>query len=61
MGQTCKAEMYQLHMRETFQPIKWEDMTTEQKKKVLESHIFHKLKRDGTIKAITVSGGNRQR
>jgi hypothetical protein len=57
----CEAEMYQLHMRETFQPIIWEDMTTEQKKKVLQSHSFLKLKRDGTIKARTVAGGNRQR
>jgi hypothetical protein len=32
---TCKAEMYQLHMRETFEPLKWEDLTTEQKQKPL--------------------------
>jgi hypothetical protein len=57
----CKAEMYQLHTRETFQPIKWEDIPTDQKKQVLESHVFLKLKRDGTIKARTVEGGNRQR
>jgi hypothetical protein len=50
-----------MHMRETFQPIKWDDILTEQKKKVLESHLFLKLKRDGTIKARTVAGGNRQR
>jgi hypothetical protein len=31
----CKAEMYQLHMRGTFEPRHWEDLTTEQKKKVL--------------------------
>jgi hypothetical protein len=57
----CKAEMYQLHMGETFQPIKWEDIPTDQKKQVLESHLFLKLKRVGTIKARTVAGGNRQR
>jgi hypothetical protein len=57
----CKAEMYQLHMRETFEPRHWEDLTTEQKNKVLESHLFLKLKRDGTIKGRTVAGGNRQR
>jgi Reverse transcriptase (RNA-dependent DNA polymerase) len=57
----CKAEMYQLHMRETFEPLKWEDLTTKQKKTILESHLFIKLKRDGTIKGTAVAGGNRQR
>jgi hypothetical protein len=27
----CKAEMYQLHMRETFEPLAWEGLTAEQK------------------------------
>jgi hypothetical protein len=57
----CKAEMYQLHMRETFEPLAWEDLSTEQKKQTLESHLFLKKKRDGTIKGRTVAGGNRQR
>jgi hypothetical protein len=53
--------MYQLHMRETFEPLVWEDLTTEQKKQTLESHLFLKMKRDGTIKGRTVAGGNKQR
>jgi hypothetical protein len=57
----CKAEMYQQQMRETFEPLAWEDLTTEQKQHTLESHLFLKLKRDGTIKGRTVAGGNRQR
>jgi hypothetical protein len=57
----CKAEMYQLHMRETFEPLAWEDLSTEQKKQTLESHLFLKMKRDGTIKGRTVAGGNKQR
>jgi hypothetical protein len=57
----CKAEMYQLHMRETFEPLAWEDLSTDQKKQTLESHLFLKMKRDGTIKGRTVAGGNRQR
>jgi hypothetical protein len=57
----CVAEMYQLHMRDTFEPLLWEDLTTAQKQQTLESHLFLKLKRDGTIKGRTVAGGNRQR
>jgi hypothetical protein len=57
----CKAEMYQLHMRETFEPLAWEDLSTEQKKQTLESHLFLKMKRDGTIKGRTAAGGNRQK
>jgi hypothetical protein len=57
----CNAEIYQLHMRETFEPLAWEDLSTEQKKQTLESHLFLKKKRDGTIKGRTVAGGNRQR
>jgi Reverse transcriptase (RNA-dependent DNA polymerase) len=57
----CKAEIYQLHMRETFEPLEWENLTTEQKKTTLESHLFLKLKSDGKIKGRAVAGGNRQR
>jgi hypothetical protein len=53
--------MYQLHMRETFEQLAWEDLTIEQKQQILESHLFLNLKRDGKIKGRTVAGGNRQR
>jgi hypothetical protein len=42
----CKAEMYQIHMRETFEPLAWESLTTEQKNQTLESHfVFENEKR----------------
>jgi hypothetical protein len=37
------------------------NLTTEQKKTTLESHLFIQLKRDGTIKGRAVAGGNRKR
>ncbi len=55
------AEMKQLHMRDTFRPMHWRDLTPPQKATVLESHMFLKLKRDGKIKGRTVAGGNKQR
>jgi hypothetical protein len=57
----AEAEMKQLHWRNTFKPIRWSDMTEEQKKTVLESHIFMKMKQSGEIKGRTVAGGNKQR
>ncbi len=38
----------------------WKSLTAEQRKKVLESHIFVERKRDGTLKAQQVAGGNKQ-
>ena len=55
------AEMKQLHMRDTFKPMRWKELTEDQRKSVLESHLFLKQKRDGTIKGRTVAGGNKQR
>ena len=56
-----KAEMKQLHMRDTFEPTRWKDIPEDDRKGVLESHLFLKQKRDGTIKGRTVAGGNKQR
>jgi hypothetical protein len=53
--------MKQLHYRDTFQPMHHHELSEEQKKVVLESHMFLKQKRDGTIKGRTVAGGNKQR
>ena len=57
----AKSEMKQLHFRNTFKPKHWYELTEEEKTKVLESHMFLKQKRDGTIKGRTVAGGNKQR
>jgi hypothetical protein len=56
-----KSEMKQLHMRETFRPMHWSELSQSQRQMVLESHMFLKEKRDGKIKARTVAGGNKQR
>jgi hypothetical protein len=55
------SEMKQLHFRDTFKPMHWHELDEEQKKTVLESHMFLKKKRDGKIKGRTVAGGNKQR
>jgi len=55
------SEMKQLHLRGTFKPMHWHELTVTQKKSTLESHMFLKLKRDGKIKGRTVAGGNKQR
>jgi hypothetical protein len=54
-------EMKQLHWRNSFKPMHWKTLTSEQRKQVLESHIFVERKRDGVLKARTVAGGNKQR
>jgi hypothetical protein len=55
------SEMKQLHFRDTFKPMHHHELTEDQKKTVLESHMFLKQKRDGKIKGRTVAGGNKQR
>jgi hypothetical protein len=53
--------MKQLHIRKTFKPKHWRELSKSQRQTVLESHMFLKLKRDGKIKGRTVAGGNKQR
>ena len=53
--------MKQLHFRDTFKPKHYRDINKYPKKRILESHMFFKEKRDGTIKVRTVTGGNKQR
>ena len=55
------SEMKQLHFRDTFQPTHYRDLSEQERKMLLESHMFIKQKRDGKIKARTVAGGNKQR
>jgi hypothetical protein len=54
-------EASQLHWRDTFVPKHYSDLQDDQKKKVLESHMFVVKKRDGKTKARMVAGGNTQR
>jgi hypothetical protein len=55
------SEMEQLHLRKTFKPKHWRELSKAQLQTVLESRMFLKLKRDGKIKGRTVAGGNKQR
>ena len=53
--------MKQLHLRDTFKPRHFHDLTRKEKAKVLESQMFLKEKRSSEIKGQTVAGGNKQR
>ena len=57
----AKSEMKQLHWRNSFKPVRLQDLTERQKQTILESHIIMKQKRTGEIKGRTVAGGNKQR
>jgi hypothetical protein len=57
----AKSEMKQLHMRETFVPKHWRNLSELERATILESHMFLKEKRTGEIKGRTVAGGNKQR
>jgi hypothetical protein len=54
-------EMKQLHWWNSFKPMHWKYLTSNQRKKVLESHIFVERKQDGILKAWQVAGSNKQR
>ena len=54
-------EMKQLHLCNTHNPLHWHDLSADQKKTVLESHVFLKMKRSGDVKARKAAGGNKQR
>jgi hypothetical protein len=61
-GKTAvRSKIKQLHFRDTFKLLHWHQMTRTQKQSVLESHMFLKEKRDGTIKGRVVAGNNKQR
>ena len=55
------SKMKQLNFRDTLKPMHWKELDNTQKKRVLESQIFLKKKRDGRIKGLIVDGGNKQR
>ena len=56
-----QSEMKQLHFRNTFKTKHGRELTHTQHQTVLESHMFLKEKRDGTIEGRSVDGGNKQR
>jgi hypothetical protein len=57
----ARNEMKQLHMRDTFKPMHWRELSHTQCHMVLESHMFLKEKRDGKTKGRTVADGNKHR
>jgi hypothetical protein len=54
-------ELKQLHTRETFTPQHSDDLSDKQKQRALESLMFLKEKRDGTIKGRACTDGRKQR
>jgi hypothetical protein len=59
--EAVSKELSQLHFRDTFEPINPKELNDQERKEVLESHLFLKEKRDETIKGRMVAGGNKQR
>ena len=57
----AQKEMEQLHYRDTFKPVLPADLDSRAKRKALESLIFLKEKRDGTIKGRACADGRKQR
>ena len=55
------AEVSQLHWRKTFIPRTYADLTSGQRERTLESHMFVVQKRTGEYKARLVAGGDKQR
>jgi len=58
---SSRAKMKHIHMRDSFKPKYYHKLTQKQKARMVESFIFLKEKKDGTLKARTVLGGNVQR
>ena len=54
------SEAKQLHWRNSFKPVHRRELTAEQLKQILESHMIMVQKKDGTVKAREVAGGNKQ-
>lgn len=52
--------MKQLHDREVFQPIDFNKLTSQERKRAMESLIFLVKKRDGTIEGRTCANGSTQ-
>ena len=52
--------MEQMHFRNSFKPVLPTNLSKEEKQKVIESLMFKKEKRDGTMKARTCADGWKQ-
>jgi hypothetical protein len=59
--EACKKEIKQIHMKNTFIPKHWYELSAKQKAQILEAFIFLTEKQSGEIKARKVLGGNMQR
>ena len=59
--EAVSTELEQLHYRDTFDPVNHRSLSNKEYKKVLDSHLFLKQKRDESIKGQMVAGGNKQR
>ena len=53
----CRAEVNQIHMRNSFVPKHWEELTPKQKSNILESFIVVKEKTSGVDKGRLVING----
>jgi hypothetical protein len=54
-------ELSQLHFRDTFKPVNSKELKKQERRQVLESHLFLKVKRDTSVKDQMVAGGYKQR
>jgi hypothetical protein len=59
--EAVSKELLQLHMRDTFKPQSADELSTNQNKGALESLMFLKEKRDGTVKGRTCADRRKQR
>ena len=58
--QVVTKELSQLHYRDTFEPVDPSTLSKKEMERVIESHLFLKLKCDATIKERMVAGGDKQ-
>ena len=59
--ESAKSNMKQMYFRDTYKPKHYIYMNEDQNNSILESHMFLKENRYGTIKGRTVEGVNKQR
>jgi hypothetical protein len=59
--EAVSKELSQLHFRDTFEALNPKELNDQERKQVLESHLFLKQKRDDTIKGRMAARGNKQR
>ena len=59
--EAVSTELEQIYYRDTFEPVNHRSLSKKEYKKVLDSHMFLKHKRDESSKGRMVAGGNNQR